>query len=345
MDSTRFIGLGFVASFWNADPNTIAPLDVVDKLAVQIVWGDRPSERTEPPDELANWISRCHTHGFKVLPWGWCNSSNPDTARAEGRYHAERAIGLGFRDSWIANMEAPYDAHGDSSSIHYKQPAAYMEGFVARAAELGVSFQALGVTTTPFFASSTWELAGAGWVTMPQAFQADYPEATVARCVEHMEGWGWPVAQQRPLVQVYKSKDGQRPAAQPYLDDSAAKQVGVVPYIVEQALDDEGRALLKELVPATMRPPQKSPENGGEEMPVGTVTSLRLAWTQLEAANTDDAWRRDNPGEVSALVAYWNAPPGTEPPSVGSDGVIRTRYGQALLAITEARRYAEGSHS
>lgn len=343
LDAHRFVGLGFVASYWNADPNTIAQLRAVTGLAVQIAWGMGPAERTQPDDELGAWVRNCTGMGLAVRPWGWCDASDVDHARAEGRYHAERCHALAF-DTWIANMEEPYDAHGDSSSARYAMPAAYAKGFTGRAAELGLELRALAITTTPRFGSSTADLSGAGWVTMPQAFSGADPSATVAAVVDHMVAWGWPAALIRPLVQVYAT-DGRRPVAQPYLDESAAAGVGVVPYIVEQALDDEGRALLVALTSATMRPfPLPGPLlefGGGETMAgLGTVSSLRTAWDELEQSKADDTWRRNHPGEVDALKSYWDAPAGTPAPTT-----IKTHYGKGLLALAEARRYAEGSHA
>jgi hypothetical protein len=347
-DPRRFVGLGFVASYWNADPHTIAPLRAVTGLAVQIAWGMGPSERTEPTDELVAWIRNCKSAGLAVQPWGWCDARDVDHARAEGRFHAERCQKLAF-DTWIANMEEPYDAHGNSSSPRYTMPAAYAEGFTSRAAELGLELRALAITTTPRFGSSTADLAAAGWVTMPQAFSGADPSATVAAVVAHMGAWGWPAALIRPLVQVYET-NGKRPPAQPHLDESATAGVGVVPYVVEQALDDEGRTLLTALTPATVRPPSSGGPTGGGTggatvaggtvAGVGTVNSLRAAWDELERSHADDGWRHDNPGEANALQSYWDAPPGTPAPTT-----IRTHYGKALLAIAEARRYAEGTHA
>jgi hypothetical protein len=344
LDSRRFVGLGFVASYWNADPNTIAQLRAVTGLAVQIAWGTGPAERTEPEDELLAWVSNCKHAGLAVQPWGWCDARDVDHARAEGRHHAERCQKLAF-DTWIANMEEPYDAHGDSGSPRYTMPAAYANGFIERAAELGLELGALAITTTPRFGSSTADLASAGWVTMPQAFSGADPSATVSAVLDHMTAWGWPATLIRPLVQVYET-NGKRPPAQPYLDESAAGRVGVVPYIVEQALDDEGRALLTALGPATMRAPSSGGGTGervagGEPTTgVGTVTSLRTAWDELEQSHVAAAWRRDNPGEVNALKRYWDAPAGTPAPTT-----IKTRYGKGLLAIAEARHYAEGTHA
>jgi hypothetical protein len=343
LDPHRFVGLGFVASYWNADPNTIAPLSAVTGLAVQIAWGMGPAERTEPGDELRAWVRKCKEMGLAVQPWGWCNAGDVEHARAEGRFHAECCHKFSF-DTWIANMEEPYDAHGNSSSPRYTMPTAYANGFTGRAAELGLKLRALAITTTPTFASSTAELAGAGWVTMPQAFSGADPSATVAAVVKHMAAWGWPAARIRPLVQVYAT-DERRPPAQPYLEESATAGVGVVPYIVEQALDDDGRARLIALTSATMRPPSSSRGNGerdgGETTTgVGIVSSLRTAWDELEQSKADGAWRRDNPSEVNALKSYWDAPAGTPAPTT-----IKTHYGKGLLALAEARRYAEGSHA
>lgn len=283
MDANRFTGLGFVASYWNADAAAIKPLGAVSGLAVQITWGSAPAERTDPPNELQAWLARTRSYGLHVTPWGWCNASDIARAEDEGRYHAERAIAMGFRDEWIANMEHPYDAGGNSSSPKYEMPAAYAEGFTEAAKRAGVTFKALAITTTPFFGSSMAELAFAGWVTMPQAFSGDYAPATVDACVEHMQDWGWPPALIRPLVQVYKSANGQRPPVQPFLDDSAANGVGVVPYIVEQCMDDTAR--LQALAPATFRPPSGAapipPPDGGDVQPIGSQDGVTASCNRL----------------------------------------------------------------
>lgn len=309
MSLERFEGLGFVASYWNADPHAIAPLGVVRALAVQVAWGMAPSERTDPPDELDAWVDRCLECGLDVIPWAWCNASDPTSARYEGGYHAERCAELGFAEAFIANMEAPYDSAGDSSSVHYKQPDAYADGLLHAADSMGLVFEALAITTTPFFGSSTVELQQRGWATMPQAFVGDYPGATVAACVEHFEGWGWPVAQQRPLVQVYET-GGVRPPTDGYLADSEAKGVGVVPYIVEQAMGGDGPTKLRELIPATWRPFASSPDDGGFDVTkIGSQDGVDASCNRLRDLDPGGTiMRKDAKGKWPPLDALAGTP-------------------------------------
>lgn len=306
MDAGRFTGLGFVASYWNADPSVIAPMEVVSSLAVQVAWGMMPSERTEPEDELSAWIRRCGSYGIPVQAWGWCNAWDTASAKQEARYHAERATELGFIETWIANMEEPYDAHGNSASAKYEMPATYMDAFVERADGLGVEYTALAITTTPFFASSQWALAKTGWVTMPQAFTADYANATVTACVGHMEAWGWPNGQIRPLVQVYKAPDGSRPAVGDYLTQSAAEHVGVVPYIVEQAMDAQGRQMLTELKPATFRPPSgtPAPPDGDDMEVIGKQHGIDAAMDRITKLDPGGSNPNRNESDLSTWGAY-----------------------------------------
>jgi len=283
MDADRFTGLGFLASYWNADPSVIGPLEVVSSLAVQVVWGMQPAQDTDPPQKLYAWRDRCHAYGLGVIPWGWCDARDVAGAKAEGRYHAERldALALDEEVVYIPNMEAPYDAYGNSSAPQFPMAEAYGEALTERLDSLGLGISALAVTTTPFFASSQWQLAAAGWVTMPQAFSADYSEATVARAVEHMTGWGWPRAQIRPLVQTYAKSDVY-PPAEPYLVESEAAQVGVVPYTVEQAVgENAGRELIRALTPATMRPPCVTETEDNDVQVIGAQDGIVAEYNRL----------------------------------------------------------------
>lgn len=67
------------------------------------------------------------------------------------------------------------------------------------------------------------------------------------------------------------------------------------------------------------------------------ATMLIAAWN---AWNRDApaAWRRDNPNEWKQLRAYWNSPRAKRPAGV------KSKTGRMLLAIAEARHYAEGTH-
>jgi hypothetical protein len=250
VNGARFVGLGFVATVANADPSVIAPLGVVKGLAPKVAHGlDDAIDKYA----LAAWVSQCKNHGLNVVPWAWCSATDVNTARIEARSHADRAVELGCK-AFIANPEEPYDAHGNSSDPRYYMCDQYWDAFFLRLSQLGVTLEAVGQTSTPFFASSAAEGIRRGVVMMPQAFVGAEPAATVAATVTHAEAWGWKRDHIRPLVQVYET-NGVRPSAGPYLTESAALGVGVVPYIVEQALDDSGRALLVALTPATMRTP------------------------------------------------------------------------------------------
>lgn len=255
-DATRFVGLGFCATFVNADPYTVAELGVYRTLAAQAAYGMNPAP---DHDALFGWINRCEHAGLDVAAWGWCDATNIGDARSEGRYHAEQLTDLEL-ELWIADAEERYDAHGDQWSPRWNMLNAYVDAFMGRLAELGVRAAALAVTTTPRFASSYARAQDYDWLHMPQAFQADVADATVANTVEFSHAWGWTTSRIRPLVQTYPSPDGTRPAADPYLADSAACNVGISPYTVEQALDPEGCQLIAQLEPAILRAPAP---NGG----------------------------------------------------------------------------------
>lgn len=73
---------------------------------------------------------------------------------------------------------------------------------------------------------------------------------------------------------------------------------------------------------------------------VGVTRSISDAYTQILQSNPAKVWREANPGELEKITTYWNASPGTPPP----EGVT-TKFGLGLVALIEARRYAEGSHN
>lgn len=250
MTQTPFVGLGFCATFRNADPSVIGPLGIVKGLAPQIAWGASSSVDSAL---LPAWIANCYAHGLVVRGWAWCAATNTLEAQAEARYHVERCADLGL--AWfIANPEENYDAHGNQSDPRYHMVTAYVESFHQRADELGLDFPALGITSTPTFASDMGAAITHGWTGMPQAFPLASPDATIGNCVAHWNAWGWPTSRLRPLVQTYKT-DGNLPDGQVFLDESAAANVGVVPYTVEQAMDTEGLMLLTTLKPAILRDP------------------------------------------------------------------------------------------
>lgn len=253
----KWVGLGFVATIENAPASTLAGIEGITAVAAQIAWGlDR-----QKPELMPGYLASLETAGLVPVGWAWCNADDVAGARQEGARHADIALGLGL-ELFIANMEEVYDAHSDTASPRFHMPDAYLEAFRDLAPELE-----LAVTTTPRWASNHEAVRAAGAVHMPQAFSLEVPSppgpATVAACVAFSEAWGWQARYVRPLVQVYETK-GEVPASGPYLEESKAAGVGVVPYILEQALGGAGRQLLAELVPAITRQP--APEGGGDDM-------------------------------------------------------------------------------
>ena len=256
----RWTGLGFVATSVNADPSVIAGIPGVDAVAHQVVWGmDR-----QHPNEMPGYLAALEQHALEPVGWGWCAATDTDDAALEGARHAEVVVELGL-ELYVANMEEPYDAHGDSGSPRYYMPDAYFDAFLSIAPHVE-----LACTTTPRWASNHGALRDAGAVLMPQAFSLEVPSppgpATVDAICRFSIEWGWSLRYVRPLVQVYET-NGAVPPAGPYLTESAAHGVGVVPYILEQAFAGAGRALLDELAPATSRRPladtEPEPPNGG----------------------------------------------------------------------------------
>jgi len=201
-------------------------------------------------------------------------------------------------DLYIANMEEPYDAHGDVNSLKFHLPDDYLIAFRSSAPDIE-----LGVTTTPRWASNHEALRKAGAVYMPQAFCADYPEATVANCVSFAESWGWEARYIRPLCQVYESPAGTVPSAGQYLAESEAANVGLVPYILEQALGGQGRALLDALEPAISRPP--APGNGSPSMElIGSQHGITAAVERLRKLDPGGTRPDRKPDDLSTWGAY-----------------------------------------
>ena len=162
----------------------------------------------------------------------------------EAEVHALAAAGY---PAFVANMEEPYDAHGDSSSGKYDAPARYL-------AHLDYGGE-LGLTTTPLFGSDQSAWIGTGAIVMPQAFSLETGVGFTS-CVEHCEAWGWPLAQIRPLVQSYPTR-GERPDAAALNHEATELGLGGIPYTIEQACDPAGLAWLEELRPTIERPQPK----------------------------------------------------------------------------------------
>lgn len=222
----------FVATPGNV-PLELVP-DSIVRLVVQVAWGTRP---TLPP---ADWLAKARER-FEVYAWAWCDARDEAAAAEEASVHADAAAGY---PAFCANMEEPYDAHGDASSPRYGMPAAYL-------AELDYGGE-LGLTTTPRFASdmSAWVKTGA--VYQPQAFELE-TGIGVTECVAFAKSYGWPDAQIRPLLQAYPTR-GARPDPAALEAECAALELGGIPYTIEQACDTEGRAWLETLRPTIERP-------------------------------------------------------------------------------------------
>src|SRR4029453_7216185 len=123
-------------------------------------------------EDLQDW-------DLEPVGWAWCDAQDEFAATSEGYAHAEIAASLPIT-KFIANMEEPYDAHGNSSSPRYYMADRYCEAF--RTILPGIAF---AVTTTPRWGSNPVGLREAGACFMPQAFFGDYPEATLHNCCQH----------------------------------------------------------------------------------------------------------------------------------------------------------------
>ena len=246
MNPSVWVGLGFVATAENCSPDIVKSMGSIKTVAPQICWGLGYPSNDPDGSHTRNLLTACKTAGLGVAGWAWCN----DWARAtdEARYHAGETLELGL-GMFIANMEEPYDAHGDQSNPKMWAPDEYAQAFRSVAPQVEFA-----VTTTPRWASSGNGLRDAGACMMPQAFTGEVPDATIPACVSHAQAWGWTTDRIRPLVQVYQT-NGTRPDPGVYNQDSASCQVGVSPYILEQAFDSDGMSMIKTLGPSIARPP------------------------------------------------------------------------------------------
>ena len=264
MSSSAWVGLGFVATAQNASPDLYASWGMKG-IAPQIAYGFSTPGNDPDLGYTRALLNGAISAGLFVAGWAWCDHWQEPEHEAE--YHAEVAQSLGL-PMFIANMEEPYDAHGDSTNPKMWAPDAYAQAFRAAAPDME-----LAVTTTPRWGSSGNGLRDAGACTMPQAFTAEVPGATIPAAVDHARSWGWDISTIRPLVQVYTT-NGVRPDANTYNADAAAKGVGVVPYILEQAHDDEGREMISTLQPSILRPPSGAPPEQPEPEPPSPAPDL-----------------------------------------------------------------------
>jgi hypothetical protein len=249
MNPNKWVGLGFVATAENAAPDTIKNMGPITRAAPQIAFGMGYPENDPNLVHTKSMFKRCKVVGLGTAGWAWC--CLPEQAAAEAKHHAALTLDLGLT-MFIANMEEPYDAHGNSNDPRMWAPDYYADAF--RQVAPNVEF---AITTTPRWASSGNQLRAAGACTMPQAFTGEVPSATISACVSHAKSWGWTIDRIRPLVQVYKTNDV-RPSSAEYNLDAANQNVGVIPYILEQAFDGEGQAMIRDLAPSITRPPAQS---------------------------------------------------------------------------------------
>jgi CHAP domain len=246
----NWAGSAFVWTYGNV-PLTGLPV-WIQILYVQLCSGLEPSEQRP----TSQWLQQARDAGFDIAAWHWCTGENPE---AEAAYHATTTHDHGIR-VLVANMEAGYDAHGNSQDGNYKKPGRYLEALHWDGP--------LGVTTTPKFASDMTAWRDAGAVYMPQSFptagEGGYDLPTV---VSHGEAWGWARTQIRPLVQTYAGPAG-RPDANTQNQQATELGVGVSPYTVEQSI---GSPALEQLRAAIERPTSGGGGGGGEPVPPTTT--------------------------------------------------------------------------
>lgn len=295
-DPTQWVGLGFVATIENAPGEVLTQIDGISSVCAQVAWG----LNAQKPDRMQEYLYDLNRWDLTPMGWGWCDGEDPFQARAEGLAHARIASDLGLKH-FVANMEEPYDAHGNVNSPKWDLPRDYCEAFRGILPDIHFA-----VTTTPRWASNHQALRDAGAVIMPQAFFGDYADATLDACCKFCADYGWKMDRVRPLVQVYENPKGAVPDPYVYLDESADWDVGVVPYILEQALGGAGRAALTALVPAITRQPSVPlpPTNGDDFMEkIGDQHGI--------TAFVD--WLQAQPGMPERKPNYDPAKPGTWP--------------------------------
>ena len=298
-----WVGLGFVSTIENAPGQVLTEIEGISSVAAQIAWGVdavKPEVMPDYLDSLRDW-------DLTPVGWAWCDAENEAGAQAEGYAHARIAGNLGL-DLFIANQEEEYDAHGDVNSPKFNMPKVYCEAF--RSILPDIEF---AVTTLNRCGSNHQAMRDAGAVLMPQTFFLEAPGATLDTACRHAQDWGWDMRYVRPLVQVYETR-GQVPDPNVYLSESADWGVGVIPYILEQAVGGAGRAALTALVPAITRQPLAPPTNGGT-VPGNEIPPIKpneiIGSEHGITAFVD--WLQKQPGMPVRSASYNPAKPGTWP--------------------------------
>ena len=209
----------FVATPGNV-PLELVP-DTVTRLFVQVAWGTKAT----PVDE--EWLALARASGLELYAWAWCNG---ESVEGEAEVHAQAAQGY---PAFCANLEEPYDAHGDAANPKFGLPARYLAALDWEGP--------LALTTTPRFASDMTAWIARGALYCPQAFPLE-TGVGLTECVTFAQSWGWPLELIRPLVQSYPTK-GLRPDPDELDAEATVLGVGGIPYTIEQAMDDRGAGL------------------------------------------------------------------------------------------------------
>ena len=239
-----------------ADPATLVSLGF-ELVYVKIAHGIRPlydplgaDQGTEPAEkQLANIYSMVvglRAAGLRVAGWAWATGDMPDR---EGRYGALRVIALGL-EGFVGNLEKDFDTFGkydiavadptSPEAIRLARTRPYFEGVRA---VIGPDFP-LACTVLPRWAGDHDALRWAKCSYQPQAFGLEN-QKWIGDVVEHGEASGWNRADIRPCVQAYCSPAGEWPDVKRYVQEAKTYGVRLVPYPVEQAMNDEGLSWLR----------------------------------------------------------------------------------------------------
>jgi hypothetical protein len=278
----------FVVSPWNV-PVTIVP-DFIDTLFIQVAWGTGYPSPSISPEKLQQLRSY-----FKIGAWAWCEG---DQVEIEAAHHARTAKAF-QAEAFIANMEAEYDAHGNSSDPKFKMPTQYLNVLKKTIGDMP-----LGLTTTPRFGShmSDWQSAGA--IYMPQSFNLE-ARITLPEAIQHAKDWGWQTPQIRPLVQTY-STNGFWIDGAGINNEASAAGVGVIPYTIEQATTSGavGMKVLTDLRESIIRPnaagPTPSPPEEDMQL-IGSQHGIVAAYNRMKAIDPGGCNPKFDPNNYNAL--------------------------------------------
>jgi hypothetical protein len=233
-------GSAFVSTPGNV-PSTALP-DWITTVFVQVASGLGP-----PGAPLTNSkIAEMRSAGLRVEAWAWfAGPTQPGGGEPEeeARWHAECARAIDAT-VLVANLEEYADAHGNQADPRFKYPSRYLAALDWPGP--------LGLTTTPLFASDMTDWIRAGACFMPQAFPLEN-HCDIDRVVRHGMAWGWQPWNIRPLLQCYETNN-ERPDPIPLRAQADEWGVGVVPYVIEQACDDDGMAWLTAMQECIIRP-------------------------------------------------------------------------------------------